>query len=119
MKKDFTKDFDEIKQMTDIIHKRCLKESISFNDSYCDEDDEYNDFDDKEQEPIAPRNADEEIEAELQDDNSPINQIRGIALKGMTALYKTPEDPQYEVLKKVFSLIDKANDKKAEEREMK
>lgn len=120
MKKDFTKDFKEITDMCSKI--RTMNESIQFADEYNEQD--YPDFEEN-------KNADvervqqmggmdvdpeeQEIQNELDDPNSAVNKIREIALKGMVRLCHTPEDPQYDVLKKVFSLIDKANDKKNEE----
>lgn len=121
MKRDFTKDFDEIKNMCSKI--RTLNESLSFADEY-DEDDFGGEIpqngEEMTQNAMNPqmdpskKPEDAEIESELQDENSPVNMIREIALKGMVRLCKTPEDPQYEVLKKVFTMIDKANDKKNE-----
>ena len=123
MKKDFTKDFGEIQDMCSKI--RSINESLAFADEYDDETQglEGQDFPEGEA-PMGPEQAapqgdvdpeDAEIKSELQQDDSPINMIREIALKGMVRLCKTPEDPQYEVLKKVFTMIDKANDKKNEE----
>lgn len=125
MKKDFTKDFGEIQEMCSKI--RTINESLAFADEYDDEpqgmeEPEYGEEVPQIQAPgqgqvpgqeMDPEDA--EIKSELQDDDSPINMIREIALKGMVRLCKTPEDPQYEVLKKVFTMIDKANDKKNEE----
>ena len=119
MKKDFTKDFGEIQEMCSKI--RTINESLAFADEYDDEpqgmvEPEYG----EEMPPVQGGeqemdSEDAEIQSELQEEDSPINMIREIALKGMVRLCKTPEDPQYEVLKKVFTMIDKANDKKNEE----
>lgn len=123
MKRDFTQDFSQIQDMCSKI--RTLNESLSFADEY-----DENDFggempqdggEEMQQAPMQQQMGqpkkpeDVEIENELQDENSPINMIREIALKGMVRLCKTPEDPQYDVLKKVFTMIDKANDKKNEQ----
>ena len=64
---------------------------------------------------MQPQTEDEELAQQAADPNSAVNQIREIALKGMVALCKTPEDPQYEVLKQIFNYCDKANKKKSEE----
>ena len=104
-KRDFTADFKQIKDMTNKI--RSMNESINFGDAYQE------DFG---QEDIPYQAAEEqELENEVADPSSAVNQIREIALKGMVALCKTPEDPQYEVLKQIFNYCDKANKKKAEE----
>ena len=44
-----------------------------------------------------------------------IENIREVALKGMVKLCKNPDSPQYELLKKIFLLIDKSNEKRNEE----
>lgn len=122
MKKDFTKDFGEIQNMCSKI--RTINESLAFADEYDDENEGFEGQNfpeegapvEQPQGDVKPEDA--EIESELQQEDSPINMIREIALKGMVRLCKTPEDPQYEVLKKVFTMIDKANDKKNEENNM-
>ena len=47
-----------------------------------------------------------------------INDIRKKALKAMANLADTPEDPNYEVLKKIFMMLDKAVSEKQEQREV-
>lgn len=127
MKRDFTKDFGEIQEMCSKI--RTINESLAYADEYDEEPEggfEEQNFGEEQaqqapvEQPDMQPGAEEdpedaEIQSELQEDDSPINMIREIALKGMVRLCKTPEDPQYEVLKKVFTMIDKANDKKNEE----
>ena len=133
-KRDFTADFDEIKAMTNKI--RSLNESISFSDDYTNETafasdeeqpTEVNDGFNMDKDELAngetdlnkvqPQTEDEELAAQAADPTSAVNQIREIALKGMVALCKTPEDPQYEVLKQIFNYCDKANKKKSEEQQ--
>lgn len=127
-KRDFTADFKDIKEMTDKIRGR-INESINFSDDYQDdasvphEEPEIPTEVDGEQE-IGKMNIsagkgktpeEQELENEANDPSSAVNQIREIALKGMVALCHTPEDPQYEVLKQIFTYCDKANKKKSEE----
>lgn len=115
MKKDFTSDFAQIKAMTNKIRGKQLNESINFEDDYEGEGMPYSEQGEFEQAPEEEVSSEEqEINTEVNDENSPLNQIREICLKGMISLCHTPEDPQYQVLKKVFSMIDKANDKKEE-----
>lgn len=114
---------EELKQIHDMCSRiRNINESLSFaedEDMYGDEEEMMPQGEEPmqgEQQPMQSQ-ADvenQEIESQMMDENSPINTIREIALKGMVRLCKTPEDPEYEVLKKVFTMIDKANDKKAE-----
>lgn len=129
MKKDFTSDFHEITEMTNKI--RSINETIAFGDSYCEEDDkfaadnaQFEMGDDEEtvgqadlakmQQPEEEK-TDEEKAMETEGGANAVNQIREIALKGMIALCNTPEEPLYQVLKKVFTMIDKAVDKSDEE----
>lgn len=112
-KRDFTESFGEIKAMTKKI--RQLNESISFAD-----DDENPDAMGMEDEPQQPQPQDGEmkkqdpIESEVGEGNQEINAVRKICLKGMSRLADTPENPEYQALKKVFTMIDRAVDKKEE-----
>lgn len=47
-----------------------------------------------------------------------LSDIRKKALKAMANLADTPEDPNYEVLKKIFMMLDKAVTEKQEQREV-
>lgn len=126
MNRDFTKDFKDIKAMTDKI--RSLNESISLADSYCeDEDNDFtteNPMDEPDQctdgecdlnNVTDSDKSDEEKAVETQGGADAVNRIREIALKGMVALCKTPEDPIYSTLKKIFSFCDKAVTEKDED----
>lgn len=129
MKKNYLEDLNEIQAMVGSI--RSINEAISFADNYEDTQEAPQQAPEPQaqdaQQPMNPQAEggavpaeteqsaeDQEMASELEDDNSPINTIREIALKGMVRLCKTPEDPQYEVLKKIFTFCDKANDKKNE-----
>ena len=112
-KRDFTSDFEDIKKMTKKI--RNINESLTFGE---DEDFAEDDFEEECPNGICPEEGesseDAELERESNDPSSAVNKIREIALKGMVALCKNPEDPQYEVLKQIFNYCDKANKKKTE-----
>jgi hypothetical protein len=123
MKRDFTKDFDEIKKMTNKI--RTLNESISFTDSYCDEDDGFAPQDAEFEQgaddcangrcDLAKAKSDEVKAVETEGGANAVNHIREIALKGMVVLCSNPEDPTYQTLKKIFTFCDKAVMEKADE----
>ena len=128
MKRDFTKDFNEITEMTNKI--RSINETINFGDQYCEENDEFAadnaEFEAGEDEvadaesklanvPQEEEKSDEEKALETEGGANALNQIRQITLKGMIALCNTPEDPVYQTLKKVFTMIDRAVDKSDEE----
>lgn len=130
MKRDFTRDFKEIQEMTNKI--RSLNESISFQDPYCAEEDdmEFENGDDEcvggecnlskvKPEPMADGRSEEEKALETEGGAAAVNQIRGIALKGMIQLCNEPENPVYQTLKKVFQLLDKAVAEKNEPEQQK
>lgn len=47
-----------------------------------------------------------------------LSDIRKKAINGMAKLADTPEDPNYEMLKKIFLMLDKAVSEKQEQREV-
>jgi uncharacterized protein YfkK (UPF0435 family) len=117
---------NELQSIQSFINKiRTINESVLFNE-------EYDNFDDEMMEPEMEEMPDEEgMEmgadmnkvgteeegmAEL-DEMGAIDQIREITLKGMTKLCKTPEDAQYQALKKIFQMCDKAVDTEAKEQQ--
>ena len=51
----------------------------------------------------------------MEEDDDIVENIREMALRGMISLCKNTENPQYDLLKKIFLLIDRSNDKKDEE----
>lgn len=110
MKKNFTKDFEEITSMVNSI--RTLNEAINFNESYDDEDmiqdeymeDEEGDYAEGEDETVASQ----AVEAANGEAGGVINQIRELTLKGMVALCNNPESAEYQTLKKIFTFCDKA-----------
>ncbi len=107
---------------------KSLKEGVLYNE-------EYDNFEDDMMEPemgseeipqdeegvemgseIERVGTEEEGMAQL-DEMGAIDQIREITLKGMTKLCKTPEDAQYQALKKIFQMCDKAVDSEAKEQQ--
>jgi hypothetical protein len=130
MKKDFTKDFHEITEMTNKIRSVSkLNEAISFADEYDNEQDPmgYGYEDDEcadgscdlskvrgEEQEEVDKNPEEQM-AETPEGAQILNQIREMALKGMVSLCKQPEDVRYQTLKKVFMMIDRAVETKDDE----
>jgi hypothetical protein len=108
---------NSIKKLTSRIPKS-INEAINFNDNNIEmESDEMDMFDDEQidepmDEPISKPEDSEMNADEL------INDIRKKALKAMANLADTPEDPNYEVLKKIFMMLDKAVSEKQEQREV-
>lgn len=93
---------------------KTINEAINFNEGddmdIMDEpmDD---DMDFHEEEPIDEPSSDMGADALLSD-------IRKKAINGMAKLADTPEDPNYEMLKKIFLMLDKAVSEKQEQREV-
>lgn len=111
-KKDFTSDFAEIKAMTDRI--RGINESINFEEDT---------FDDVPADEPEIETVDEPIDdgadmdrygSDQEETYDYVAKIREICLKGMFAYCHTPEKPEYGMLKKIFSMLDKVNEKKPE-----
>lgn len=107
---------------------KSLKEGVLYNEEYDNfEDDMMEPEMDSEEIPqdeegvemgseIERVGTEEEGMAQL-DEMGAIDQIREITLKGMTKLCKTPEDAQYQALKKIFQMCDKAVDSEAKEQQ--
>lgn len=117
MKKDFTKDFECINEMLNKV--RNINEMVSMDDEY----DDIDNFGYEEEGETIPEpeteQVPEEVETEKGNEDTEIDAIRELALKGMIRLCRTPENPHYDVLKKIFTFCDKANEKKAEGEDVK
>lgn len=107
---------NNIKKLSSRIPKS-INEAINFNDIEMMENEEMDMMDDEAmeepiEEPIVNSESSDISADEL------INDIRKKALKAMANLADTPEDPNYEVLKKIFMMLDKAVSEKQEQREV-
>ena len=116
MRKNTTK--TNIKRIKNISSKmpKTINEAINFNEDdnmdYDMMDDEPMDDDmDYQDTPMREPSNDMGAEALLSD-------IRKKAINGMAKLADTPEDPNYEMLKKIFLMLDKAVSEKQEQREV-
>lgn len=116
MRKNTTK--TNIKRIKNISSKmpKTINEAINFNEDdnmdYDMMDDELMDDDmDYQESPVNEPSNDMGAEALLSD-------IRKKAINGMAKLADTPEDPNYEMLKKIFLMLDKAVSEKQEQREV-
>ena len=104
MKKNTTKaNLHEIKKITSKLPKT-INEALDFEGTLGEENEEllYDDseMDMEEEAPIEEKPAGMDVAAFLDD-------IRKKALKGMAELAEYPESPEYQQLKKVWSLVDK------------
>lgn len=110
---------ENISKLKNISSKmpKTINEAINFNEDdsidYDMMDDEpiNNDMDFNDEEPMVNKSEDMGAEALLSD-------IRKKAINGMAKLADTPEDPNYEMLKKIFLMLDKAVSEKQEQREV-
>ena len=118
---------NELENIQSLLNRvKQLNESVLYNE-------EYDNFEDDMMEPEMseemPDEEGQEMGAEMSkvgteeegmaqlDEMGAIDQIREITLKGMTKLCKTPEDAQYQALKKIFQMCDKAVDTEAKEQQ--
>ena len=126
------KAIEEIQNITSKM-RATVNESIVFNEANDITDDDFGDManDDEVSSAAlnAPENTDTEAPATDGEENredigmkeleevGTIDQIRELTLKGMMRLCKTPEDPEYQALKKIFGMCDKSvdNDIKSQE----
>ena len=107
---------NNIKKLSSRIPKS-INEAINFNDIEMMDNEEMDMMDDETmEEPVEEPIGNSEISDMSADEL--INDIRKKALKAMANLADTPEDPNYEVLKKIFMMLDKAVSEKQEQREV-
>ena len=116
MKKNTMKtNINQIRKISSKMPKT-INEAINFNET---DDMDMEMMDD---EPMGDEPMGEEpvISQETENMNADelLSDIRKKALKAMANLADTPEDPNYEVLKKIFMMLDKAVTEKQEQREV-
>ena len=100
---------NEIKNLSKKAPKT-LKEALDFEDN----DIEMNEPDSVSQ---MPMDSQPEKEAKMRPEEL-INDIRKKSLRAMAELADTPEDPNYENLKRIWQLCDKAVNEKQDQREL-
>ncbi len=92
-----------------------LNETFNLPDYGYGENDNYN-MDESEDEEVPMDNA---PQVEENNGNSGVEdilkQIRILSLKGITQLAENPEDPNYDILKKIWVIVDKNTVEKAKE----
>lgn len=123
VKKDaYLKDLKSIQEMAGQI--RTLNEAIRFNEG------DFEDYDEFGAEPVPEELGDDEVvagESNLEKANpeeeglkelekgGELDKIREITLHGMIALNKTPEDPKFQALLKIFNICNKAVNENGEQ----
>ena len=109
-----------IKKMSQFSSKfpKTINEAINFNEA--DEMD-YMPMDDEMDMPAEEMPEEMPTEQPAKEDMSAealLSDIRKKALNGMAKLADMPEDPNYEMLKKIFLMLDKGVTEKQEQREV-
>lgn len=103
IKKSTKQNINEMKQMTRKMPKT-ITETINFDGQL--EEEEYDDYEEPSQEEMDPR---DQMPANNSSQNAKqlIDNIRKMALKAMAELADNPEDENYIILKKVWSMTDR------------
>lgn len=118
MKKNTSNNIKMIKKLSSKMPKT-INEAINFNDNMAYENDDMDMMDDEPmEEPI-----DEPMEAPIEEPQEAgaeklLADIRKMSINGLAKLADNPDDPNYEMLKKIFLMLDKAVTEKQEQREV-
>lgn len=94
---------EEINRINAIMeNSKRINEGLYLDDRYTpDTDDTY------QEDPQADAAPQPEEEERLSEKYAVLDQIRELALKGLTELSKEPDSEQYQSLKKIFLMLDK------------
>lgn len=103
MKRSFLNEMREIQRLADKVNKMDIKESIVFEDEDLDTDTDNEEWEE---------NKDKKVETMNMEEDSTIDVIREITLKGMIKLCKTPENPEFQTLLKIFQICNKGSEPK-------
>lgn len=117
MKKNNSNNIKTIQKMSSRIPKS-INEAINFNDNVAYENEDMEMMDEPMEEPI-----DEPMEAPIEEPQEAgaeklLADIRKMSINGLAKLADNPDDPNYEMLKKIFLMLDKAVTEKQEQREV-
>jgi hypothetical protein len=93
---------------------KTINEAINFNDDMAYEGEDMEMMDEPMEEPMEePVEEPQEMGAEKL-----LADIRKMSINGLAKLADNPDDPNYEMLKKIFLMLDKAVSEKQEQREV-
>lgn len=113
MKKNTPNNLKAIKNISSKMPKS-INEAINFNDDMAYEGEDMEMMDEPMEEPIEePVEEPQEMGAEKL-----LADIRKMSINGLAKLADNPDDPNYEMLKKIFLMLDKAVTEKQEQREV-
>ena len=118
MKKNTSNNIKMIKNLSSKMPKT-INEAINFNDNMAYENDDMDMMDDEPmEEPIEePMESPVEEPQDMGADKL-LADIRKMSINGLAKLADNPDDPNYEMLKKIFLMLDKAVTEKQEQREV-
>ena len=113
MKKNTPNNLKAIKNISSKMPKS-INEAINFNDDMAYESEDMEMMDEPMEEPMEePIEEPQEMGAEKL-----LADIRKMSINGLAKLADNPDDPNYEMLKKIFLMLDKAVTEKQEQREV-
>ena len=97
---------------------KSINEAINFNDNIAYENEDMEIMDEPIEEPIEePMESPIEEPQDMGADKL-LADIRKMSINGLAKLADNPDDPNYEMLKKIFLMLDKAVTEKQEQREV-
>lgn len=118
MKKNTSNNIKMIQKMSSRIPKS-INEAINFNDNVAYEGEDMDMMDEPVEEPIEEPIEEPQItEPEEMGADKLLADIRKMSINGLAKLADNPDDPNYEMLKKIFLMLDKAVTEKQEQREV-
>lgn len=118
MKKNNSNNIKMIQKMSSRIPKS-INEAINFNDNVAYEGEDMDIMDEPVEEPIEePVGEPQVVEPEEMGADKLLADIRKMSINGLAKLADNPDDPNYEMLKKIFLMLDKAVTEKQEQREV-
>ena len=105
----------ELNLFLDILFSKSINEAINFNDDTA--------YEDNDMEMMGDESMEEPIEAPIEEPQEAgaeklLADIRKMSINGLAKLADNPDDPNYEMLKKIFLMLDKAVTEKQEQREV-
>lgn len=113
MKKNTPNNLKAIKNISSKMPKS-INEAINFNDDMAYEGEDMEMMDEPMEEPMEePVEEPQEMGADKL-----LADIRKMSINGLAKLADNPDDPNYEMLKKIFLMLDKAVTEKQEQREV-
>lgn len=118
MKKNTSNNIKMIKKLSSKMPKT-INEAINFNDNMAYENDDMDMMDNEPMEEPIEEPIESPVE-EPQDMGADklLADIRKMSINGLAKLADNPDDPNYEMLKKIFLMLDKAVTEKQEQREV-